>query len=418
MKVSKNKLLTEVFIVVLLCFIYIFVRSINFPSHLNFSSEQASFALKARELFENRKIELIGPPISWRFNGRYFFQGSITYYVMIPLLLLGNWDPVVSSYMMVLFGAIMLIPLYFGVKLLFNRKSAIILSFIFCFLPLYIDYSRFFWNPNLQFIFAPLVILWMGLFKKFKKILFLFLVSFTSGVLMLFHYQFFLIILGLIFYYFFYVKLSLRNKLFFLSGFSVGFSPLIIFELRNQFYNLNTLYLFFINFKEVFLGTGHQSFAFHYILSIMLFVFLFLSPYISKISSKILLSFGILFGMYVFFYYSVIPSHGFGMAKDWNYSVELKAHNIIKAQKVKNYNIVNLGYDTIAIVQKYPFILEGAKINFDDYYHNDYLFLITNKQDYMKNPAYEINSFTPNKIIKSWPLNQRYMLYLLKRDLK
>lgn len=415
MKIVKHNYLLDFSLVVILCLLYILVRSINFIPHLNFSSEQASFALKARELFESRKIELIGPPISWRFNGRYFFQGSITYYVMIPLLLLGNWDPVVSSYMMVLFGAVMLIPLYFGTKLLFNRKAALVLSFIFCFLPLYIDYSRFFWNPNLQFLFAPLVILWMGLFEKYKKVLFLFLVSFASGVLMLFHYQFFLVILGLIFYYLFYVKLALKNKLVFLSGFPVGFAPLIIFELRNQFYNLNTLCLFFINFKEVFLGVGHQSFAFHYILSILLFIFLVLSKYISKISSKFLLFFGIFTGACVLIYYSIVPSHGFGMAKDWNYSVELKAHNIIKAQKVQNYNIVNLGYDTIATTQKYLLIKEGVKMNFDDYYHNDYLFLITNKQDYMKNPAYEINTFRPNMLLKTWKLNERYNLFLLKR---
>jgi hypothetical protein len=163
------------------------------------------------------------------------------------------------------------------------------------------------------------------------------------------------------------------------------------------------------------LGVGHQSFAFHYVLSILLYIFLVLSKYISKISSKILLSLGILFGIGVFIYYSIIPTHGFGMTSNWNYGIEMKANDIIKAQKIDNYNIVNLGYDTIAITQKYLLINEGVKMNFDDYYHNDYLFLITNKQDYMKNPAYEINTFKPNKILKHWQLNKTYSMYLLER---
>ena len=113
--------------------------------------------------------------------------------------------------------------------------------------------------------------------------------------------------------------------------------------------------------------------------------------------------------------YSVKPSHAFGMAHDWNYLMEKKAYEIIKSQNVSNFNVVNLGYDTVAAVQKYFLIRDGVKGNWEDYYHNKYLFLITNKQDYMKNPAYEVNSFQPSRVVKTWKLNATYTLILLQR---
>jgi len=411
----NNRIIREGLILLFFIVLYIGVRSIFFSSHLNFSSEQASFALKSRELLDNRKIELIGPPISYRFEGRYFFQGSITYYVMIPLLLLGHWDPTISSYMMVLLGAVMVLPLYFGTKLLLNKKSAYCLVLLFSLLPLFINYSRFFWNPNLQFILSPIVILWMGLFHKYRRTIFLFLVSITAGALMLFHYQFFLIIVGLIFYYFYTYKLTLQQKVLFIAGFFIGFSPLILFELRNKFYNLNTLCLFFRNFNSVFMMNGGHGFALHYILSILLFTFLFFSYYLSKISSVILFILFTLLGVFVIYYYSFVPSHGFGMPEDWNYGMELKTYQIIKENYLSHSNIVNLGYDTIAIVQKYLLITHGVHENFDDYYRNRYLYVITKSQDYMSNPAYEINTFKPNRVLKSWQLNATYSMYLLER---
>ncbi|PIY69239.1 hypothetical protein COY90_01770 [Candidatus Roizmanbacteria bacterium CG_4_10_14_0_8_um_filter_39_9] len=418
-KLGKYKI--EILAIAALIILYIFIRSLHFPEVFNFSSEQAAFAMKARQLWDTKKIELIGPPISWRYEGRYFFQGSLTYYAIIPFLLLGGWDPIRSTYLMVLFGALMLIPLYFGARMLVSKKAAFLIAVVFTLLPFYIDYSRFFWNPTLQLLFSPLVILWMGLYNKYKKTLFLFLISFTCGILLLFHYQYILVIMGLVVCY----RLDplLRGydgKKFglFLLGFLLGFSPMIIFELRNHFYNIQTL-LLFITHRDVVFPKGNgvwQIFGSYYMLSPLLFIFVGLAGrYTKLISDKTIVVITLALFANNLLLYVPAPQHAFGMAKDWNYPLEKKTNDIIVGQKLSNYNIVHLGYDTVATVQKYLLETRGVKGNFNDYYHNKYLFVITDEQDYMKNPSYEINTFTPNVIIQKWQLNERYLMYLLKR---
>ena len=109
------------------------------------------------------------------------------------------------------------------------------------------------------------------------------------------------------------------------------------------------------------------------------------------------------------------PSHGYGMSPNWNYLMEKKAYEIIKTQNVKNYNIVNHIYDNLSVVIKFHLKKDGVKINYDDYYHNDYLYVISKIEDVFNDPAYELNTFVPNELINSWKLNDTYNLYLFKR---
>jgi len=417
---KKHKTAVEIFVLLHLIFLFIAIRSLHFSKSFNFSTEQAAFSIKALELWREKKMELIGPPISWRYEGRYFFQGSSTYYMIMFFMLFGKWDPLISTYIFVLFSALMVIPLYFGVKMLVNKKVAFCMCALFALFPLFIDYSRFFWNPNFQFTLTPQLILCMGLYKKYRLKRYLFLISFLSGFLLLFHYQFMVVITGLIIYYVFLsvipAKAGIHSKLIFFLGFPLGFFPMILFELRNKFYNINTLILFFQHSDVVFKNKLTTAPVAYYFLSILLFVFLILFYLIrKKINvSFVICLFVILLGVSLFRYIP-IPKEAFGMAKNWNYLEEKKVNGIIRKENLKNYNIVNLGYDTLATAQKYLLKRDNIDMSYEDYYHNKYLFVITYPQDYMKNPAYEINTFTPSKKIKQWKINERYTMYLLQR---
>ena len=67
------------------------------------------------------------------------------------------------------------------------------------------------------------------------------------------------------------------------------------------------------------------------------------------------------------------------------------------------------------MVIKFHLKKDGVKMNYEDYYHNDYLYVISKNADVFKDPAYELNTFVPNKLVKSWKLNEIYNLYLFKR---
>ena len=41
-------------------------------------------------------------------------------------------------------------------------------------------------------------------------------------------------------------------------------------------------------------------------------------------------------------------------------------------------------------------------INYDDYYNNKYLFVISENDKYLSNPAYEVATFKHYKLLKQW----------------
>ena len=199
----KRLIKKEITILILFVVVFISIRSIHFSSHLNFSTDQASFSMTALELWRDKKITLIGPAISYHYIGRDLYQGSTTYYFQLLFLLLGKFDPVASSYFFMVFASLMIFPLYFGVKFLAGKRAAIFMIILYALLPFYIDYTRFFWNPNYQFVLFPILVLFMGFYARSKKPLFYFLIFATAGILLLFHYQFIFIIVGLVIYYLF-----------------------------------------------------------------------------------------------------------------------------------------------------------------------------------------------------------------------
>lgn len=273
-KLFKN----EFFLVAFYILVFIAIRSISFSSFYNFTQDPASFSTSAIESMQNRKIELIGPPISFRLGARYLFQGSLTYYFILFFLYLGNFDPLVSGYFFMLFCAVMIIPLYFGVKKLINSKVASLFCILYSLLPLYIDHTRFFWNPNFQFALTPIIVFLMSKYNSTKKNIYFFAVSFLLGTIMLFHYQYALILAGLAIYYFGYKKEKLWKIILFGFGFIMGFSPILIFEIRHNFYNTQTIFIYAQNFHKVFLQAS-GAFPSHYFLSISIFIFLIIGAF-------------------------------------------------------------------------------------------------------------------------------------------
>lgn len=403
-------------VLIILIGLYVLVRSIYFPENLNFSAEQGAFAKKSFELWRDKKIELIGPAISFRSNGRMIFQGSITYYFQWLFLLPGRFDPVISSYLFMLFGAAMLIPLYFGVKNLGDEKKAIFVCSIYAFLPLYIDYSRFFWNPNYQFVLTPLVIWFTSIYVKDRKRLWLFFESLLLGILLLFHYQYFVVIGMFLMFHLTDKKFGLKEIAIFTVGIILGFFPMILFELRHNFYNIRTLLMFLEEKNNVFLQGGGFD-KNHYYLSISLCALVF---FISIKNIKLNWIFVGVLGLFLFalslFKVSSKPTHGFGMSANWNYPLELKANEIIRSSKIRDYNVANLIYNTKASVQKYLLKIHNVNIDEENYTTNTYLFIITDRAEPLSDPAYEVNWFKPSTLIQDWNLNDQYFLYLFKRN--
>lgn len=411
-----KKIINKEFIILLFFFIiFILIRTINFNHFFTFVYDDASLSTSAFEIFRDRKLQLIGPAMSIKFAGREIFQGGIIYYFYLFFLLLGHFDPKVSTYLFVIFSGLMILPLYYGLKYLFDKKIAIFITMLYSLLPFYIQSTMSLWSPYQQFVLTPFLIYAMGLFKqKNTKLLFL-LIAFIAGFLLQFHFQYVLIIVGLFIYYFLFKKNNIYYFLLFFLGLLLGFFPMILFELRNNFYNTNTIILFLIHFKEIFGKNGSVGFSSHYLLSTSIFLFIIVSFTFRKLLKRQILTY--LFAILLFWSTMVIviypPANG--VVKNWTYEDELKVNKIIKNNSVKNYNVSSF-YDAKAISQKYFLKRDFINIDFENYRTNRYLYVIYYKNtDFRLNRAYEMNTFKPSTILNTWRINNEYNLILSER---
>lgn len=391
---------------------FIAIRSLHFSEFLNFSFDQAWSSQRALEIWQNKEITLVGPGNSMVANGKQVIQGSINYYFHLLFLLLGNFDPVNSSYLLMIVLGLMIIPLYYGVKMLHGKKAAVWITLMYMLLPYFIDFTRFFFGPVFQIFFLHILILFMGLYKKYKRKLYLFLVFFLAGILIQFHYQALVVVVILLLYYVRKSNEKLLSTIIAIFGLSVGSSPLIVFEVKNQFYNLKVL-LEYIQYTK---KPSDFFFIPHRYLSISLLLLVVTLPFYKRfITIKSLFSIGIFLFLLDLFFYLPLPKNAFGMSQNWNYPMEKKAYEIIKKEHLKSFNIVNHIYDNKSVVIKYLLKVDAYDIDYDDYYHNRYLFVVSNSDKIFKDPAYEINTFWPNEKLKQWKLNKVYNLYLFKR---
>jgi hypothetical protein len=403
---------------------FLLIRSVYFTQHLNFSSDQAEQATKAMELYKQHEITLIGPHISMQYQGRLLFQGPFYYYMLMGFLLLGNFDPIISSYLFTVFCALMIIPLYIGTKLLINKKAAILLSIIYTFLPYYVDYTRFHWNPTYQFSLIPLVIFFMGWYKKTKSKWIFLSLSFLLGLLLQLHYQFIIVIVAVAIYYFVIKRIPLSLFGIYVLGLLLGLFPTIVFELRNQFYNTQTLLLFLQHWKEASSSGGGIHIAHYYLTISFMFLLALLglfAKYLPK--GKKFILFSTLLAIILCTWSVAInfrkPEESFwSYARHWSYLDEYKVYTIIKKTNIKEYNVANLTYyDTKSAVVKYLLKRDNISINYDDYYQNKYLFVIKeNNQKVFETLSYEVSFFKPSTLLKTWKINNYYNLYLLRRD--
>ncbi|OGD08726.1 hypothetical protein A2397_04165 [Candidatus Amesbacteria bacterium RIFOXYB1_FULL_44_23] len=397
-----------------LIIIFVAIRSLHFTKALNFSTDQGLFSSNALAIYQKPKLLLIGPTFSVNLNGRYAYQGSVIYYFQLLFMMLGRFDPVISSYLFMLFAAVSLVPLYIGVKLLAGSRAALLMATVYTLLPYYIRYTRFFWNPNSQLVLSAWIILLIGLYKKYRTYKWLLVLTVAMGVVLQFHYQFLLVIaaVGIT------VLVTNREKLktfaVGMAGLMVGFSSLIIFELRHNFYNLQTIWLF-LKYRSSIGNNPTTTLADYYFLSLSLFALLGLVLILKKIKWPVVY---VVIGLLIWSLLVFVPqpTHGFRMANDWDYSSEAIVHELIMKEGLTDFNVVNLVYDTKAATQKFLLKKDGIQINEEDYFQNAYLFVIGPPKTALSDPAYEVATFKPALVLKRWRINQKFDLFLLKKD--
>lgn len=426
MKGAFKKHRSQILAVFLVMVVALVIRSFHFADSVNFMQDQADDSYTALHAWQQKKPVLIGSYIAFTYAGRKLLQGPLIIYTFGLFQAGGGFDPLAASYLFTIVAVLMIIPLYMGVRLMFDQKTALAVSGIYAFLPYYINYTRFMWNPNFQLIFVPFLLVTMGLYKRSRKSRWICISGVICGLLLQYHFQF-IPVTAFVMCWLLWQQRAQKKKErkllqtigLFAAGFGIGWFPYILFELRHQFYNTQTLVLFLRNFREVTSPISRQNapnltyyglsislvllpFVMHWILKDkryghVVFIAIALCAYISYVS------------------YAKPIDRPFLGVKGWFYRDEEKVHSIVHRARLPNAAVAHLVYDNTASVQKYLMLRDQTPGVVYNYRTNRYLFAVSDDDRFEKYSAYEIQEFVPRNLIKKWPINKHYSLYLFER---
>ncbi len=408
----KENLPKIVFLIII--FLYFFLRLFNLPNNVNFSDDQGKILLTVSDLWHTKKLTLLGPPVSFSFEGRYFYHGPITYYIFLLVPILANGNPLFGSMVVVGINFLGLAFLFLAIKNKFGVYFGLLGATLFAVFPELVYYTKFIWNPNfLPFVASLLIFLLHGMQKTNLKIK-LFLIGLFLALGLQFHYQFLLIIIPVCVYLLIITKQKIMFLIFMTLGFLIGYLPVIWFELRNDFYNLRTI-LFLVKNHAFSSGGNLPSYYFLSLYPFVIFYFIAILNWINAKSQVLvkliagiivccasLVSFGMLF-------------QNKGMPQQWRYVDLQKAAEIIADQELIQYNVANLlSGDTRAYALRYMLkIVNSNFLNETNYQNAKYLFVLSykNKEETVRDPVYEINIFK-GKVVREWTLGENSDIYL------
>src|SRR3989344_3715160 len=258
-----------------------FLRFWSVPELFYFGIDEEYHSLLA--LSQIKDLHPIWIGLSAGKTGYYIGPGLV--YLHALLLWIGKLDPVILAYAASVVGITTLIVFYFVAENLLGKKTAIVSTAFYAFLPFVLQYDRRFWNSTL----VPLIslLIFFCLVKSFKDarwhvaLAFLIGLSFHIHASLLIYVPIYFIVL-----IYQYIKIRRINfSLLFISLliFLILYSPLIVYDFVHNFDNLKTP-LRLLQHKE--LGAKFNN---YYFLGFIPLISLWLGKYLVKLNRGILI---------------------------------------------------------------------------------------------------------------------------------
>lgn len=402
------------------------LRFQNYERLINFHLDPPLFLHEVKEMVEARKIKLIGPLVATKvIEGRFFFTGPTFYWLLAVLGIILNWNVVWMTGFFALWWVGTFILIFFWLKRRFDFPIALVLYSLLSFVPFFIPYSRLIWNVSLIPFFGVLL-LWCLKERRKRKTNWL-LAGFFFGLGLSIHYSSVLWLSIFVYYLILELKkkdFSLKNWLLLGIGAVLAEAPLLLFELRHNFYNLRTI-LFQIRYFEPSVSYTF-SFRTQYYYYIFPFIPLMAKGYASFlerlkkiIDLKAMLTSQIVL-IILFFVYSL-----FGPQRE---ALINPAHWYIARQKQVARMIVEDGEETFEVATIINSDTRAGELRWwlkqaghepmgvEDYYKADILYLVApQSRPPEEETVWEINSLRPFKIEKEVELGDGYFFYKLRR---
>lgn len=227
------------FLFILLIFLSLFPRIIEVMNqNYVFGFDQGRDYLAVKSIVVNHKLTLIGSEIGAGVAGfRGIFHGPFYYYSLCIPFIIFNGNPYGGIVLMFLFSISVVVFGFYFSRRIFGTLGGFMTALLIAISPPLISQARFVWNSHPTTIFILLAFYFTYLSLKEKKSKFIFLAAFFSG----FIYNFELAIaipmsIALLACCFFvFQKGFIKNFIALILGFTIAYSPMILFELKHGF---------------------------------------------------------------------------------------------------------------------------------------------------------------------------------------
>jgi len=221
-----------------------FLRLYRISDYLTFLGDEGRDVLIVKRMIIDHKWTLLGPITST--GGMYL--GPAYYYFMAPFLWLWRFDPTGPAVMVALFSLATVFLIYELGREFFDSKIGLLAAFFYAISPMAIAYGRSSWNPNILPFFSLFLIYALLKVVVQEKPRWLLGVGMSLGISLQLHYLalLFLPIISLSLHLAFIEQKqrllkSLKVLFLLFVGFLLTFWPFLVFELRHQFPNTQTI---------------------------------------------------------------------------------------------------------------------------------------------------------------------------------
>ena len=234
-KIKQKKIFkSNLFFIILIFSFTLFFSLLKLSKGYTFEWDQADDAAKVFSIISQKKPLLIGPRVS---NDNGFFVGPYHYYYLLPFFLITKGDPVAGIYAVVFINILTALISFFLIRKISNQKIALFSSLLIS-----LSLGKICWSV----MYGPLIaiiafyICYQAINHKFYFPLAMLFAGFISNLHLVPASLTPIIIIS---FFLSKNKPKLKEILVGLLLFCLPFLPLIIFDLRHDFLNLNKLLL-------------------------------------------------------------------------------------------------------------------------------------------------------------------------------
>lgn len=247
MKNFWNILLNKKSLIVIAVFLTAsFVRFYNFSNRVSFSSEQARSLIVSSEYLN--KPSLLGQDyfIGHDSNGHVLFAGALFNYLLVPAVLVTR-DVVPITVLFALLNLVTGFAVYWVTKKIFNEGTGIFSATLFLFSGYMIYHSLFIWIYNPLPLVGVLTLYLLYLYKKKQKTGYVLALGFLSGVGISLQYLYALVAAIVACVVIWLGRKKVGAVLAYVFAGVFANMPMIVFDLRHNFYNFRTIIQMFLD---------------------------------------------------------------------------------------------------------------------------------------------------------------------------